>query len=182
MISFSELCRLRQSCRRFKTDPVERVLIDRCLDAARLAPSACNSQPWSFLVVDQEPWRSRLADAAFSVISSMNKFAKDAPVLIVVLTERSRYMARLGGQFRGVQYSLIDIGIAGAHLDLAACEAGLGSCWLGWLNARAVRKVLCLPKASRIDLMFALGYPADSRVRVKGRKSLAEIRRYAGAE
>ena len=178
-MSFLDLVRKRQSCRHYRNDPVERDLIDRCLEAARLAPSACNSQPWSFIVVDSEPLRTELARAAFSGIYSMNKFCMDAPVLVVVVTERSKYVARLGGHLRGVQYALIDLGIACQHFDLQAAELGLGSCWLGWFNERAVKRLLGLPRSAKLDVMFSLGYPVDGALREKKRKPLDELRRYA---
>lgn len=174
-----DLITKRQSCRSFASQRVPRELIDQCLEAARLAPSACNSQPWHFMVVDSEPLKTRLAEASCTGLYSLNKFALNAPVIIPVITERSRYAACLGGAIRGVQYSLIDIGIAGQHLDLQAAELGLGCCWLGWFNEKAVKELLGLPKSKRIDVMFALGYPAEDKIRQKSRRSLTEIRSFA---
>ena len=109
----------------------------------------------------------------------MNKFVKTAPVLIVVITELSRYAARMGGMLRHVKYNLIDIGIACDHLILQAEELGLGSCWLGWFNEKAIKKVLGLPKSKKVDVAISLGYPADEgESRQKMRKSLNEIRHY----
>jgi len=177
-MAFSDLVLRRQSCRAYSERPVERELIDRCIDAARLAPSACNSQPWRFIIVDREPLRSELARAAFTGLYSLNKFALQAPVLIAVVTERSKYVARLGGQFRRIQYALVDIGIAGQHLDLQAAELGLGTCWLGWFDERAVKKALQLPRAARIDIMFSLGWPQHENVRPKKRMTIDEMREY----
>jgi len=108
----------------------------------------------------------------------MNRFAAAAPVLVAMLTERSRFMARLGGQFRGIQYSLVDIGIAGEHFVLQAAEQGLGTCWLGWFNEKAGKRALHLPRSARIDILIALGYPETESSREKKRKSLDEIRKY----
>lgn len=177
-MNFPDLCRRRQSCRKYQPEPVPRELIDQCLEAARLAPSACNSQPWTFIVTDQPAARDALAEAAFSGMYNMNRFAAGAPVLVTVITERSKYLARLGGHFRGVQYSLIDIGIACEHFILQAAEQGLGSCWFGWFNEKAVKQVLDLPRDAHIDVMISLGYPADTP-RDKKRRPLDEIRRYS---
>ncbi len=177
-MAFLELVRQRRSIRKYSTKPIPREIIDRCLEAARLAPSACNSQPWSFIVVDKDDLRNDLAAAAFSGPYSMNSFAKSAPVLIIVVTERSGYIARLGGYFKGVQYSLIDIGIACEHLILKAQEEGLGTCWLGWFNEKAVKKSLGIPDGKKVDIIISIGYPADGEVREKVRKSLDEIRKY----
>ena len=178
-MSFLELAQTRQSCRAYSPRPVPRELIDRCLETARIAPSACNSQPWSFIVVDQDPLRGELARECCTGMYSLNKFALDAPVLIAVVTERSKYMARMGGILRGVQYSLIDIGIAGDHLTLQAAELGLGSCWLGWFNEKAAKRLLGLSRSSRLDVLFTLGYPAEERIRSKHRRELQDIRRFA---
>ena len=86
--------------------------------------------------------------------------------------------ARIGAQFRGVQYSLVDIGIAGEHLSLQAAEEGLGTCWLGWFNERAVKRRLGIPRGKKVELLICLGYAADEAVRPKLRKPLDEIRRY----
>jgi len=177
-MKFLELARRRSSVRRYAAKPVPREAIDRCLEAARLAPSACNSQPWSFIVIDNSEMLAKLADQAFSGIYKMNSFTRQAPVLIVVVTERSVYSAMLGGYLRGTQYSLIDIGIACEHLVLQATEEGLGSCWLGWFNERAVKKFLRLPRSAKVDIMISLGYPQQGEERQKTRKSLDQIRRY----
>ena len=176
-MSFLDLVRKRQSERKYSDKPVPRDMIERCLEAARLAPSACNSQPWTFMVVEGEI-KDRLAAAAFSGLYSMNAFAARAPVLVVVMTERSKYAARLGGQIRGVQYSLIDIGISCEHLILQAAEEGLGTCWLGWFNEKGIKKVLGLPRAARIDVIISMGYPESVSLRDKNRKSVDEVRRF----
>jgi nitroreductase len=176
-ISFLELAKKRQSVRKYLTTPVPREKIERCLEAARLAPSACNSQPWEFIVVEGE-LKDRLAPALVAGAYSMNRFACDAPVWIVVLRRPSGYAARLGGMLRGVQYNLIDIGIAGDHLTLQAAEEGLGTCWLGWFNEKQAKKILNLPRSVRIDIVISLGYAADETIRDKKRKPLDEIRTY----
>jgi nitroreductase len=172
------LVNLRKSSRRYSSKLVDRELIERCLEAARMAPSACNSQPWQFVVVDQEETRKALAEKAFSGIYSMNRFAASAPVLIVVVRQKSRYAARLGGQFRGVQYNLIDLGIACEHLVLQAAEDGVDTCWLGWFNEKAVKKCLGLPRLTNIDLIISMGYGDGDSPREKHRKPMDEIRRY----
>jgi nitroreductase len=177
-MTFLDLVRTRQSERRYAPTQVPRAIVERCLEAARLAPSACNSQPWTFIVVDDEAVRNRLAEAAFSGLYSMNRFAAKAPVLVAVVTERSKYVARLGGQMRGVQYSLIDIGIACEHFILQAAEEGVGSCWLGWFNEGAVKKVLGLPRGARIDVIISVGYPETPQVREKNRKRREDMARY----
>ena len=178
-MDFVDLVRKRYSLRKYTSSPVAVPLIEKCLEAARLAPSACNSQPWSFLVAATPDKVKPLACAAFSGAYSMNAFAAEAPVLIVVTTERSRYSAALGGFFRGVQFSLMDVAIACEHISLQAADLGLGTCMFGWLNEKAVKKELDLPSSAKIDLMLSMGYPEDENyLPPKKRKSLDEIRRF----
>lgn len=177
-MKFIDIVKKRQSVREYLTKPVPRDVLDRCIEAARLAPSACNSQPWFFIVVDEKTLKDKLADVAFSGVYSINSFIKEAPVLIVVITKRSKYIARLGGHFRGVQYSLLDIGIACEHLILQAEEEGLGTCWLGWFNEKAVKEVLDLSRDDKVDVMISIGYSKTDIKKEKKRKSLAEVRHF----
>ncbi|MDD3374379.1 MAG: nitroreductase family protein [Candidatus Omnitrophica bacterium] len=174
-MNFLNLSKKRQSCRKYSDAPVPKEVLERCVEAARLAPSACNSQPWRFIVVAETELKNKLADAAFSGVHTMNSFAKNAPVLVAVVTERSKYAAQLAGHFRGTQYSLIDLGIAGEHFCLQAAEEGLGTCWLGWFNQRGVKKVLGLSRKDQIDIMFSVGYPQGDGLREKIRKDVVEI-------
>lgn len=153
-----DLLKQRKSIRDFLDRPVERKKIMMCLEAARLAPSACNSQPWKFIVVDDNELKNKLCHAAFSGIYSLNSFCKMAPVMVVVVSEKSKFIARIGELFRGTKYYLIDVGIACEHFVLQAEDLGLGTCWIGWFNERAVKSVLEIPHRKKIDILIALGY------------------------
>ena len=153
-----DLIKHRKSVRDFLDRPVEREKIMICLEAARLAPSAGNSQPWKFIVVDDRQLKTKLCKAAFSGIYSINSFCRMAPVIVVVISEKSKFLARIGGMFRGTKYYLIDIGIACEHFVLQAEDLGLGTCWIGWFNERAVKKILNIPPRKKIDILIALGY------------------------
>jgi nitroreductase len=174
-MNFIDLVLRRRSCRRYLSRPIPRESLERCLEAARFAPSACNSQPWRFIVVDNPELKNKIARQAFSGIFAMNQFASQAPVLIVVIRERSKYVATLGGTLRDVQYSLIDIGIAVEHLVLQAEEEGLGTCWLGWFDEGAVKRNLGLPRHVKVDILISLGYPQDSLTGTKNRKATAQV-------
>ena len=169
------LIRSRRSVRRFLTDPVDREKILFCLEAARLAPSAENAQPCRFLVVDDPELKAKLAKEAFSGIYGMTKFAGQAPVLVVVLASLDFLAHRLGRRLQGTQFYLIDIGIAGEHFVLKAEEQGLATCWIGWFNARRVRKVLRIPRKYKIVALFPLGAAASRPPSETKRKSLEEI-------
>lgn len=117
-----EIIKKRRSVRRFLTKPVSRELIEECLEAARLAPSACNAQPWQFIVIDDEAKKNAIAQAAFKGIFASNKFAAEAPVLIAVINDQRSYLVKAGDFVRNIKYSLIDIGIACEHFVLRAAE------------------------------------------------------------
>ena len=161
-MKFGELVNKRYSCRKYKDKPVEREKIDRCLQSARLAPSACNAQPWKFVVLDEKEKREEVADAAASGAYSFSKFIKKAPVLILVLADKGSFMSKAGSFVRNTRFYLMDIGIACEHIVLQATEENLGTCYVGWINAKKVREILNIPKKMEIPLIIAMGYPEKS--------------------
>lgn len=174
-MSFLELVNRRESTRAFSTVPVEREKILRCLEAARLAPSACNGQPWRFIVVDSNPLRENLAKEAFSGIHRMNAFAMEAPVLVAVATIPTRKPAFFGGLFRRLSYPLVDIGIACEHFVLQATEEGLATCWLGWFNEKAVKRLVRTVMWERVHILLAVGYSKGLKSGTRRRKALGEM-------
>jgi len=174
-MTFEELVHKRRSVRRYSDRPVAREDILPCLEAARLAPSGCNSQPWHFVVIDEPGLRKRVAERIFSGIYSMNQFAREAPVLVAVVSEKEKFLASFGGQIRDTSYCLVDIGIACEHLVLQAQELGIGSCWIGWFDEKTLKEELKISKGKKIDIVIALGYPAEDKTVPKTRKALAEI-------
>ncbi len=175
MASILDLIKSRRSIRRFLPRPVEREKILACLEAARLAPSASNGQPWRFVVIDETALKERLCEAAFSGIYSASRFAAQAPVIIVVLARLNRLTHRLGSRFQGIPFHLIDIGIAVEHFVLQAEELGLGTCWMGWFNPRRVRRALQVPKKYKIVAMMPVGYAASRPPRETIREPLDKI-------
>ncbi len=168
----------RQSDRQYDPNrPVEPEKIQRILEAARLAPSACNAQPWHFIVVDQPELCHKVADATASRILAINHFTKQAPVHILVVEERPNFSSGIGGMIKDKQFPLLDIGIAAAHITLAATAEGLGSCMLGWFDEKKVRKLLNIPDKKRVILDIVLGYSTQP-LREKKRKSTDEIISY----
>lgn len=175
MKSFDELVRNRRSVRRFLPQPVEREKILACLEAARLAPSAENVQPWRFLVVDDVHVKQEFSAEAFSGIYTFSRFAGKAPVIVVILARLDIIANRIGKQIQRIPFYLIDIGIAGEHMALQATELGLGACWIGWFNQRRTRKFFEIPKKYKIVCLMALGYPDKMPPRERKRKSIQEI-------
>ena len=170
-MNFSELIIARQSCRSYdKTKPVEQEKLLAILEAARLSPSACNGQPYHFTVCRGEKAKE-VAKATQGM--GMNKFASQAPVLIVVSEEDYVKTAALGAKVKGNDYRSIDIGIVTAYLTATATEQGLSSCILGWLDDAKIRSICGLSHPVR--LVITLGYPKNDTLRDKKRKTMDEL-------
>ncbi|MCD4689252.1 MAG: nitroreductase family protein [Desulfuromonadaceae bacterium] len=175
-MDFAHLITYRQSIRRYSDRLVESEKLDRLVEAVRLAPSACNAQPWTLLLVDEPSLRTEVAKATFSKALSFNRFALQAPLLAVLVLEPPPLTVRLGALVKGREFPLIDIGIAAAQLCLQAAELGLGSCMLGWFDERKVKRLLNIPHRRRIGLVITLGYAApDYPDRSKQRKPTAAM-------
>lgn len=159
---FLELVKKRTSCRDYRPEPIPDALLHGCLEAARLAPSACNRQPWRLVVVKDPAQRERLRAEALLPGIPMPWIAA-APVIVALCAERKLLTHAVAPLFSGVRYDLLDPGIAGEHLVLAAAAAGLGSCWIGWIRPKAVRKILRLPFDFRPLALITLGFPASER-------------------
>lgn len=174
-MNFLELVKTRQSVRSYTDKPVEQEKLINCLEAARLSPSACNSQPWRFIVVDEPELREKVARSTFSELVSFNKFSVDAPVLVVVTANKGNLKTKVGQMITDIPYYLIDIGIAAEHFCLQAAEEGLGTCMMGWFKEKEIKKHLSIPKDERVVLVISIGYPKTETIRNKNRKPLKEI-------
>ena len=170
-MNFMEIARIRQSCRAYdETRPVEAEKITAMLEAAQLAPSACNGQPYHFTVCRAET-AAEVAKATTGL--GMNKFAAQAPVLIVVSEKPYVKSAAMGAKVKGNDYRSMDIGIAVAYLTAEAAAQGLGTCILGWLDDEKIRRICNLDQPVR--LVITVGYPKDDTIRPKKRKDLSEL-------
>jgi nitroreductase len=149
----------RVSCRAYLPNPVPQTHLTQILEAARLAPSACNQQPWRFAVVRDSELRRRIVEESFLPGIKMT-WALDAPVHVVIGMERSFVTHRLAASVSGVNYPWVDIGITGEHLALAATELGLGTCWIGWIKPRVVAKIVNWPAAIKPVVVITVGYPS----------------------
>jgi nitroreductase len=174
-MSFLDLVNKRYSVRNYKTTPVPQEKVIRCIEAARLAPSACNSQPWKFIIADEPELVNELAKAAFEGLLDFNHFAFKAPVLVLIVSERENLSAKFGSIVKKKNFSQMDIGIAAEHFCLQAAEEGLGTCIIGWFNEKKVKKILSIPKLKRVELVITVGFSADEKIPHKKRKSIDEI-------
>jgi len=168
-MNFTEIAQNRQSCRKYNAEKaVEREKLDAILESARLAPSACNGQPYHITVC-----RGESAAAVAKAVSGMgmNKFAADAPIMLVISEEDYVASAALGAKLKKNDYRSIDIGILSAYITAEAQAQGLSTCILGWLDDEKIRKICGLNKPVR--LVITLGYAADDdKLREKKRKPL----------
>ena len=177
-MKFLDLVKARQSVREYLSKEVERDKIERCLEAARLAPSANNSQPWSFIVVEDPRLKDAVGRNTFNKLISFNSFSLQAPVLVLIISERTSFFSRIGSAIKDKQFSLIDIGITAEHFCLQATEEGLGTCILGWFNEKGVKALFNIPPSKRVELIITMGYTESNQIRPKKRKSIDQIRSY----
>lgn len=177
-MDFLRLVMSRQSDRAYdKEHSVEPEKLERILEAARLAPSACNAQPWKFVVVTDRELSRKVGKAAAGL--GMNKFAKDAPVHILIVEESANITSLLGGKVKDKHFPLIDVGIAAAHIVLAAESEGLGSCILGWFDEKEIKQLTGIPASKRLLLDIIVGYPLKEK-RKKIRKVKEKVISYNG--
>lgn len=171
-MEFLDIAKVRQSCRKYDSNKtVEQQKIDSILQAARLAPSACNGQPYHFTVCTGDVAKS-VAKATMGM--GMNKFALDAPVLIVISEENYVKTAAFGAKVKGNDYRSIDIGIVSAYITAQAASLELGTCILGWFDDDKIREICGLKHPVR--LVITLGYPSsDDKLRDKKRKNMDEL-------
>ena len=159
---FLSLCRLRRSVRRFSPEPLRPGELAWILECARLAPSACNLQPWQVVVVDdRDTIRDLSSCAAFGLSKTAAPgsiaFIADAPVVLALCLKRG--LAHKVSSLVDMDFSCLDLGIFGEHVVLAAASLGIGSCWIGMASERRVRPVLGLPRSVRLLALIALGRP-----------------------
>ena len=179
-MSFNDLAKTRRSVRRYADTPVRHDLIEACIEAARIAPSASNSQPWHYVVVEDEKTRKAVGNATLLGPSKMNRFVSTAPVIIVLIADRTGAPVAIGRRIKRLDYPLIDVGISASHFCLQAAELGLGTCMIGWFNSRRIRRAVKIPGNRRIALVITLGYPADQPLspKEKRRKTRKDITSY----
>lgn len=171
-MDFQSLILQRQSDRKYSSTPVEKEKIMQCIEAARLSPSACNSQPWTFIVVEDDELRLKVENAASGL--GMNNFATQAPVIIAIVLEKPNLTSKIGSVVKDKEYPLIDIGIAANQFCLQASVLGLGTCMIGWFDEKKVKDLLNVPRSKRIPLLITLGYSL-SKQREKIRKPIDKM-------
>jgi nitroreductase len=172
-----ELIKNRQSDRKYSNKTIEKEKLERIIEAGRMSPSACNAQPWKFIIVTDPKLVEQVAEAASARLLGMNTFVAQAPVQIVVVREKPNISSKVGATIKNRDYSLIDIGIASGNICLQAKAEGVGSCMIGWFDEKMLKKILNIPNSKRIELIITLGY-SESDQRDKRRKPAEETVSY----
>jgi nitroreductase len=173
MNNFLELVKKRTSCRQYLEKDVPEEKINYCLSAAKHAPSACNKQPWRFIVVKDKELRDLICKKALLPGLPM-PWLQQVPVIVVVCAKTSFITHSFASILSGIKYHLIDIGIAGEHFVLAAETQNLGTCWIGWFKEKQVKKILSIPKNIKVLSLISLGYSADNTTSPK-KKNIEEF-------
>lgn len=174
-----DIIKFRRSVRSFDAKPIEPEKMDIILEAARLAPSSDNSQPWRFIVVDDKELLMQVAKA--QSIPNINKFLQEAAAIIVCVDE-PKLLIHKAADLVNRDNQRIDVGIAMEHMVLVAAEMGIGSCWIGWFKEKKIKELLHIPSKKSISVLVALGYPkkeSDSQgmggIKPRPRKNLSNI-------
>lgn len=177
MGDFLNLCERRQSCRAFADKKVEHEKLVKCIEAARLAPSACNSQPWKFLVIEDQNIVPQIAKCTQEL--GINGYTDGAKAFIIILEDHAVLMPKIRGFLDSQYFARGDLGAAELSICLQATELGLGTCILGIFNREQICNILNLPiDTTRFFCVIAVGYPASDEIRKKTRKSIDEIAKF----
>jgi len=177
MSDFIKLCEKRQSCRKFSDSPVEHEKLVSCAQAARLAPSACNSQPWSFIVAESANVVAEIAKSGQQL--GINAFLEGAKAFAVVVEEHATLIPGIRSVLDSQYFAAGDLGMAVAYFCLEATAQGLGHCQIGVFDREKICAALGLDfKTTRINALIAIGYPASDDVRAKRRKPLEEVAKF----
>jgi len=163
-MEFAELVEYRKSVRAFKPDAIEQDKLERVMNAARLAPSAANVQPWKFILVKDDAMKRAMVDLCWK-----QRFVAEAPLVIVACALPAR--TRIGG----APSAMVDAAIAVTHLILAAAAEKLGTCWIGAFESQPLKELLTIPDDVSIAAVLPIGYPVDDSRVAKSRKAFDQI-------
>jgi nitroreductase len=174
-MTLDEILQARRSVRGYISQPVKEEDIKAITEAARVAPSACNSQTWRFIAVTDRALIQKIAQEGMRPVVR-NAWIESAPLIIVGCSQLDLVANRVGSLVTGIEYYQIDLGIAMEHMVLKATELGLGTCWIGWFNEKKIKKILDIPQAIKVLALLTIGSSKEPQATpVKKRKSMEEI-------
>ena len=166
-MDFYAVIERRRSNRSYKADAIPEKVLHRVMDAARIAPSGSNRQPWRFILVKDPALREALVP-----LMQGQQFVAEAPIIVVACGSNIRYNR---GGYMGDYSVLVDVAIAVDHLTLAACAEGLGTCWIGSFDNEGVKQLLGIPEEANVVALTPLGFPNEAFGGPKSRKPVEEI-------
>ena len=173
-MKFDQIVENRRSTRSFDSRPVNERDLIAIAEAARLAPSACNSQTWRFVAVTNRDTIQKICREAMRPIIP-NRWLEQAPLIIVGCSELDIIANRIGTRVSGIEYYQIDLGIAMEHMVLKATELGLGTCWIGWFKEDRVKEILEIPERIKVSVKLAVGFPKEEKPKKRSRKPMRKI-------
>ena len=173
-MKLDQILNTRRSVRSFDSRPVNEKDILSIIEAARLSPSACNSQTWRFIFVTQRDIIRKICHEAMRPVIP-NKWIEQAPLVIVGCSQLDVIANRVGARVTGIEYYQIDLGIAMEHMVLKATELSLGTCWIGWFDETNVKDILGIPKKIKVSALLAVGYPKEIPEKDRKRKPTEKI-------
>jgi Nitroreductase len=176
MSQFMELALRRQSCRNFSDKPISHETLVQIVEAARLAPSGCNAQPWSFVVAESPEAVAAVAKAGQQL--GANAFLEKAQAFIIVLEEHAVLIPGIRKFLDSQYFAKGDMGAAAVSVCYAAADLGVGTCHIGLFDREQLGQILDIPAEKQYGILIALGYPADDKIRTKIRKDAAETVRF----
>ena len=174
MLTLDQIIEKRRSVRAYDSRPVPHKDIMAICEAARAAPSACNSQTWRFIAVTDPHRIEKICREAMRPVIP-NKWLVQAPVVIVGCSQLDIIANRLGSRITGTEYYQIDLGIAMEHMVLKATELGLGTCWIGWFKEKKIKQLLEIPDKIKVSILLAVGYPKNEPTPKRTRKPIDNI-------
>lgn len=154
--------------------PVEKEKLEAIIEAARLAPSSNNTQPWHFVIVTDPETREKLSTAA-PIGTATNKWMKNAPAIIVCCGKPHAILHKAVGQALDIDFFKMDVAIAVEHMVLRARDLDLGTCWVGWFDERKVRRIVRIPSSYKVLALLPIGYPKGEWPKAKKRNSFDDI-------
>ena len=173
-MTFLELAQARRSIRSYEPRDIPREDLEKCVEAARLAPSACNSQPWKYIIIDDPETKNRFLKKVFAPPFQLNAFANNASAFAVIVSEKTKFPAWMGSKLRRTDFKKIDLGISCTNFVLEAQDLGIGTCILGWFNEKWIKKVLQIPFSKKVELVISIGYPNNKELREMVVKPISE--------
>lgn len=178
-MNFEELQMKRESCRVYADRPVTREQLVHLVDVARFAPSACNSQPWHFILVDEPECREKVVEAFDDNGLTGCPWGANVPAFILICEEKAQYKPGVEEHYGPQHFAQMDIGMTAMGVCYEASSMGLGTCIIGTMNQEKLHKAFGIPEEHPVRLIITVGYPANEEApRKKARKDLDEVISY----